>query len=46
MTEFSIYNNAFSFQRMGYASAMGLVLTLILSILGFIQIRLLTKGVE
>ena len=46
VVEFTIYNNAFGFQRMGYASAIGLVLTLMLSILGFVQIRLLTKGVE
>jgi ABC-type sugar transport system permease subunit len=44
--EFFIYNNAFGFQRMGYASAVGLLLTLLISILGFVQIRILTKGAE
>ena len=34
VVEFDIYNNAFAFQRMGYA-AMGLVLTLVISGLGF-----------
>ena len=42
VTEFLIYNNAFTFQEMGYASAMGLVLILVISVLGFLQIRLLT----
>jgi ABC-type sugar transport system permease subunit len=40
--EFLIYNNAFGFQRMGYACAIGLLLTLVISVLGFIQIRILT----
>ena len=44
--ELLVYNNAFGFQRMGYASAIGLVLTLVLSIVGFIQIRILTQGAE
>lgn len=44
--EFLIYNNAFGAQRMGYACAIGLVLTLLISILGFIQIRILTRGAE
>lgn len=44
--EFFIYNNAFGFQRMGYASAVGLLLTLLISVLGFVQIRILTKGAE
>ena len=39
VVEFSIYNNAFSLQRMGYASAIGLVLVLGISVLGFMQIR-------
>jgi ABC-type sugar transport system permease subunit len=44
VTEFLIYNSAFTFQDMGYASAMGLVLILVISLLGFLQIRLLTGG--
>ena len=44
VTEFLIYNNAFTFQRMGYASAMGLVLVLFISVLGYFQIRALTGG--
>ncbi len=44
VVEFLIYNNAFTFQRAGYACAMGLVLTLGISVLGFIQIRALTGG--
>ncbi len=46
VTEFLIYNNAFTFQRMGYASAMGFVLTLIISMLGYFYIRALTGGRE
>ena len=46
VVEFDIYNNAFAFQRMGYACAMGLVLTLVISGLGFFQIRALTGGRE
>jgi multiple sugar transport system permease protein len=46
VTEFLIYNNAFTFQRMGYASAMGLVLTLVISVLGYFYIRALTGGRE
>ena len=46
VVEFDIYNNAFAFQRMGYACAMGLGLTLIISGLGFFQIRALTGGRE
>ena len=46
VTEFLIYNNAFGFQRMGYASAIGMSLTLLLSVLGFAQIRILTRGSE
>jgi ABC-type sugar transport system permease subunit len=46
VVEFTIYNNAFSLQRMGYASAIGLVLVLGISVIGFMQIRLLTKGRE
>jgi multiple sugar transport system permease protein len=46
VTEFYIYNNAFTFQRMGYASAIGLALTLVVAIAGFFQIRALTGGRE
>jgi ABC-type sugar transport system permease subunit len=46
VTEFLIYNNAFTFQRMGYASAMGFVLTLIISSLSYFYIRALTGGRE
>jgi ABC-type sugar transport system permease subunit len=46
VTEFLIYNNAFTFQRMGYASAMGFVLTLVISVLGYFYIRVLTGGRE
>jgi ABC-type sugar transport system permease subunit len=46
VTEFLIYNNAFTFQRMGYASAMGFGLTLIISLLGYFYIRALTGGRE
>jgi ABC-type sugar transport system permease subunit len=46
VTEFLIYNNAFTFQRMGYASAMGFVLTLVISVLGYFYIRALTGGRE
>ncbi len=46
VTELLIYNNAFSFQRMGYASAMGFVLTLLISVLGYFYIRALTGGRE
>lgn len=44
VVEFYIYNNAFTFQRLGYASAIGFSLTLFLAVLGFIQIRILTGG--
>jgi ABC-type sugar transport system permease subunit len=44
VVEFAIYNNAFTFQKLGYACAMGLVLTLAISVLGFVQIRTLTGG--
>jgi multiple sugar transport system permease protein len=46
VAEFYIYNNAFTFQRAGYACAIGLVLTLAIAILGFIQIRALTGARE
>ena len=46
VVEFAIYNNAFTFQKLGYACAMGLALTAVISILGFVQIRALTGGRE
>jgi multiple sugar transport system permease protein len=46
VVEFDIYNNAFAFQKLGYACAMGLVLAILISILGFFQIRSLTGGRE
>jgi multiple sugar transport system permease protein len=46
VTEFLIYNNAFTFQRMGYASAMGFVLTLGISVIGYFYIRALTGARE
>jgi multiple sugar transport system permease protein len=46
VVEFDIYSNAFAFQRLGYACAMGLALTLAIVGLGFIQIRALTGGRE
>jgi ABC-type sugar transport system permease subunit len=46
VAEFDIYNNAFAFQKLGYACAMGLSLALLISILGFLQIRSLTGGRE
>jgi ABC-type sugar transport system permease subunit len=46
VVEFDIYNNAFAFQNMGYACAMGLALTVLISGLGFFQIRALTGGRE
>lgn len=45
-TEFFIYTTAFTFQQLGYASAIGAVLTLIIAGLGFLQIRAMTRGVE
>jgi multiple sugar transport system permease protein len=46
VVEFDIYNNAFAFQRLGYACAMGLSLTIAIVGLGFLQIRALTGGRE
>jgi len=42
-TEFYAYSQAFASQNLGYASAVGLALMLLLSAIGFIQIRLLTR---
>jgi multiple sugar transport system permease protein len=44
VTEFLIYNEAFSYQELGYASATGFVLVLIIAALGFLQIRVMTGG--
>src|SRR5207244_12022010 len=46
VVEFDMYNNAFAFQRLGYACAMGLLLTVLISGLGFLQIRALSGGSE
>lgn len=43
-TEYFVYDNAFTFQRLGYASAAGVALTLIVAVIGFFQIRALTRG--
>jgi ABC-type sugar transport system permease subunit len=43
-SEFYIYTQAFTEQNLGYASALGMVLTIILASIGYIQIRALTKG--
>ena len=44
VAELLIYNNAFAFQRLGYASAMGLLLATLIAVVGFLQIRVLTRG--
>jgi len=44
VTEFYIYNQAFTFQHLGYACAIGVALTLIIAAIGFFQIRVLTGG--
>jgi len=45
-TEYLIYSTAFTFDQLGYASAMGVILTLILLAFGILQIRVLTRGAE
>ena len=45
-TEYFIYDTAFTFRQLGYASAMGVVLTLILLTFGILQIRVMTRGAE
>jgi multiple sugar transport system permease protein len=40
--EFFVYNKAFTFGALGYASAAGVVLTLLIAVLGFFQIRSLS----
>jgi len=42
--EFFVYDNAFTFQRLGYASAAGVALTVIIAVIGFFQIRVLTRS--
>jgi len=42
--EFFIYNKAFTFGQLGYASAAGVTLTLIIAVLGYFQIRWITGG--
>jgi ABC-type sugar transport system permease subunit len=42
--EYFVYDNAFTFQRLGYASAAGVALTLLVATAGFFQIRALTRG--
>jgi ABC-type sugar transport system permease subunit len=42
VTEFYIYNQAFTFQNLGYACAIGAVLTVLIAAIGFLQIRVLT----
>jgi ABC-type sugar transport system permease subunit len=41
VTEFYIYNQAFTSQNLGYACAIGAVLTLLIATIGFVQIRLM-----
>ena len=43
-SEFYIYTQAFTEQNLGYASALGLVMILLLASIGYLQIRALTKG--
>jgi ABC-type sugar transport system permease subunit len=43
-TEYFVFDNAFAFQRLGYASAAGVALTLLVVGIGFLQIRALTRG--
>jgi ABC-type sugar transport system permease subunit len=43
VTEFLVYSQAFTEQNLGYASAMGLTLTVVLAVIGYVQIRVLTR---
>ena len=43
VSEFYIWNQAFTNQNMGYASAIGVTLVGIVFVIGFFQIRLLTR---
>jgi ABC-type sugar transport system permease subunit len=42
VTEYYIFNQAFTFQNLGYACAIGATLTVVIAIIGYFQIRLLT----
>jgi ABC-type sugar transport system permease subunit len=42
--EYFIYDKAFTFSELGYASAAGVILTLIIAVLGYFQIRWITGG--
>ena len=44
VTEYYVYSQAFTQQNLGYASAIGLTLTVLLSAIGYVQIRVLTRG--
>ena len=44
VAEYYIYNSAFTFHHLGYASAMGMVLAALIALIGFVQIRVLTRG--
>lgn len=44
VTEYYVYSQAFTQQNLGYASAIGLTLTVLLSVLGYVQIRVLARG--
>jgi len=43
-TEYYIYDTGFTGQRLGYASAIGVVLALIMLVVGALQVRILTRG--
>jgi multiple sugar transport system permease protein len=43
VSEFYIYTQGFTEQNLGYASAIGLVLTIVLASIGYVQIRVLTR---
>jgi ABC-type sugar transport system permease subunit len=43
-TEYYIYDSGFSAQHLGYAAAIGVVLAGVILILGFLQIRMLTRA--
>lgn len=43
-TEYYIYDSGFTGQRLGYASAIGVVLALIMLVVGAFQVRILTRG--
>jgi ABC-type sugar transport system permease subunit len=43
-TEYYIYDSGFSAQHLGYAAAIGVVLAGVILVLGFFQIRVLTRA--